>query len=226
MHRIDSLDSDPMCTRGARNAASGLVQQAQGVLVERRVRRPGGAEAPARSGHLRRNPGRVGSSSIGSRGRTEWFRHKVGSTDDRGACASPAAACFRPDGLRIAIADATRDGLPLVYVNSAFEALTGYDAQEVLGRNCRFLQGVDTDPATIEILRSSLAARSACHCVLLNYRRDGSAFWNELEILPGPGRGGASCVTLSACSETSARGWRSRARGQAIPSIFSRTRPF
>jgi diguanylate cyclase (GGDEF)-like protein/PAS domain S-box-containing protein len=84
----------------------------------------------------------------------------------------------------IVIADATRSDLPLVYANSAFLRLTGYAADEVLGRNCRFLQGSGTDPAQIQPMRRRLLAGRDVHTVLLNYRRDGSAFWNELHISP------------------------------------------
>ncbi|MCA0145402.1 diguanylate cyclase domain-containing protein [Blastococcus sp. LR1] len=84
----------------------------------------------------------------------------------------------------IVIADATQPDLPLVYVNAAFLRLTGYSADEVLGRNCRFLQGPATDPTQVQPISRRLLAGRDVHTVLLNYRRDGSAFWNELHISP------------------------------------------
>jgi diguanylate cyclase (GGDEF)-like protein/PAS domain S-box-containing protein len=84
----------------------------------------------------------------------------------------------------IVIADASRSDVPLVYVNAAFLRLTGYSEQEVLGRNCRFLQGPDTDPSQVQTIRRGILAGTDVHCVLLNYRRDGSAFWNELHLSP------------------------------------------
>jgi diguanylate cyclase (GGDEF)-like protein/PAS domain S-box-containing protein len=82
----------------------------------------------------------------------------------------------------ITIADARRPDLPLVYVNEAFLRMTGYTEQEVLGRNCRFLQGLDTDRAHVQSIRRRLLAGRDVQSVLLNHRHDGTAFWNELRI--------------------------------------------
>ncbi|WP_171058148.1 diguanylate cyclase domain-containing protein [Modestobacter altitudinis] len=90
----------------------------------------------------------------------------------------------------IVIADASLPGLPLVYVNTAFLRLTGYSADEVLGRNCRFLQGSGTDPTQVQPISRRLLAGRDVHTVLLNYRRDGSAFWNEVHISPVTDAGG------------------------------------
>ena len=79
---------------------------------------------------------------------------------------------------------------PMVAVNGAFEALTGYPASETLGRNCRFLQGSGTDPATKARLRGHLAAHRGCVEWIVNYRRDGSMFWNLLFLTPVFGRDG------------------------------------
>ena len=84
----------------------------------------------------------------------------------------------------IVIADASRSELPLVYVNAAFLRLTGYTEAEVLGRNCRLLQGPATDPSQVQPIRRRLLAGRDVHTVLLNYRRDGTAFWNELHVSP------------------------------------------
>ncbi len=84
----------------------------------------------------------------------------------------------------IAIADARLPDNPLIYVNSGFERLTGYSAQEVLGRNCRFLQGAGTDPEALEKLRAALRARREVTVLLFNYRKDGTGFWNRLAVTP------------------------------------------
>jgi PAS domain S-box-containing protein len=84
----------------------------------------------------------------------------------------------------ITLADATRDGFPLTFVNAAFERLTGYRASEVIGRNCRFLQGEDTDPAAVAEIAAALREGRETTVVLLNHRRDGTPFHNELRLAP------------------------------------------
>jgi two-component system, NtrC family, sensor kinase len=84
----------------------------------------------------------------------------------------------------IVISDATKPGHPIVYCNPAFEKITGYQRQEILGKNSRFLQGIDTDPAALEIIRKALQNESECQVILKNYRKDGVAFWNALSISP------------------------------------------
>ena len=72
----------------------------------------------------------------------------------------------------------------MIFVSPGFERLTGYRADEVLGRNCRLLQGADTDPAAVAALRSAIANGTGCTVEILNYRKDGTAFWNELTVAP------------------------------------------
>jgi sigma-B regulation protein RsbU (phosphoserine phosphatase) len=84
----------------------------------------------------------------------------------------------------VTIADARLPDRPLIYVNEGFERVTGYPAAEALGRNCRFLQGADTDPAAIAEIRAAVAAERECVVEILNYRRDGTPFWNRLSITP------------------------------------------
>jgi two-component system cell cycle sensor histidine kinase/response regulator CckA len=73
---------------------------------------------------------------------------------------------------------------PIIYASPGFERLTGYPEVEVLGRNCRFLQGKDTDPHSVAALRSGVAAGKECSTELVNYRKDGTPFWNALSITP------------------------------------------
>ncbi|HEY9726509.1 MAG TPA: adenylate/guanylate cyclase domain-containing protein [Chroococcales cyanobacterium] len=84
----------------------------------------------------------------------------------------------------IVIADARLPDMPLIYVNPAFEQITGYSAAEVLGYNCRFLQGNKTSQPAIAQLRAAIKAGEHCTVTLLNYRKDGTPFWNELTISP------------------------------------------
>ncbi len=84
----------------------------------------------------------------------------------------------------ITISDPSLPDNPLIYANEAFYARTGYGPDEVLGRNCRFLRGPGTDPGETARLRKAVRAREACVVELLNYRKDGSAFWNRLSVVP------------------------------------------
>ena len=84
----------------------------------------------------------------------------------------------------IIIADAQSGNLPIIYVNPAFESLTGYSSEEVMGRNCRFLQGEETRQPELDILRRALSDGSDCNVILRNFRKDGELFWNHLFISP------------------------------------------
>ncbi len=84
----------------------------------------------------------------------------------------------------ILITDATQEENPLVYVNPAFERVTGYRSEEVIGRNCRFLQGTETDQPNLDKVRRAMRDRHEGRAVLRNYRKDGTLFWNELFIAP------------------------------------------
>ncbi len=84
----------------------------------------------------------------------------------------------------ILISDAVDPDQPIRYVNPAFERITGYSAEEAVGRNCRFLQGDDTAQPEIETLRNALQKGDPCTVQLRNYRKNGSMFWNSLSIAP------------------------------------------
>ncbi len=84
----------------------------------------------------------------------------------------------------VTIADARQPDRPLIYVNQGFERMTGYAVADVLGRNCRFLQGPETDSAAVAEIRAALAESRECLVEILNYRKDGSTFWNRLSITP------------------------------------------
>ncbi len=92
-----------------------------------------------------------------------------------------------PIGITIATAEPDR---PLIYVNDAFEELTGYSESDALGRNCRFLQGPGTDPMVVEEMRAGLDAAVPVSVELLNYRKDGIPFWNKVDIAPIADEGG------------------------------------
>lgn len=84
----------------------------------------------------------------------------------------------------ITIADMRLPDEPLIYINEGFERLTGYSAKSMLGKNCRFLQGEDTDPATVQKIRDAIASGNECTVEILNHTKDGEAFWNRLSLTP------------------------------------------
>jgi diguanylate cyclase (GGDEF)-like protein/PAS domain S-box-containing protein len=84
----------------------------------------------------------------------------------------------------ITIADATRPDNPLIFVNPAFERMTGYSADEVVGRNCRCLQGPQRDQAGLAVVREAIRRGEPCIVTLQNFRKDGGMFWNELSLSP------------------------------------------
>lgn len=84
----------------------------------------------------------------------------------------------------VVISDATQPDMPIVFVNNVFEQVTGYSAEETLGRNCRFLQRDDKDQPGLLEIRKAILAKSNGYATLRNYRKDGSLFHNELFISP------------------------------------------
>ncbi|HGM5552742.1 PAS domain-containing protein [Pseudomonas putida] len=85
------------------------------------------------------------------------------------------------DGIVVAEKEGEQDNI-LIYVNPAFERLTGYSSEEILYQDCRFLQSGDRDQASLERIREVLRNGGACRETLRNYRKDGTPFWNELSL--------------------------------------------
>jgi PAS domain S-box-containing protein len=84
----------------------------------------------------------------------------------------------------VTISDNLQKDNPIIYANEGFERLTGYNKADVLGINCRFLQGEDTDKSKIAEIRKSIKEEIPCFVEILNYRKDGTPFWNGLSITP------------------------------------------
>ncbi|MGB5872510.1 MAG: ATP-binding protein [Bacteroidota bacterium] len=101
-----------------------------------------------------------------------------------------AEAIFENLNEGITVADCSLPDMPLVYVNKSFEVLTGYPADEVIGRNCRFLHREERDQPGLVKVRACLQEGSSCTVVLRNFRRDGSLFYNELHLSPIYGANG------------------------------------
>ena len=84
----------------------------------------------------------------------------------------------------IVLTDPNQPDNPIIYSNPAFSKLTGYQPKEFIGQNCRFLQGPETDPKVVAQIRQAIAQHQPIQATLLNYRKDGQTFWNELKIAP------------------------------------------
>ncbi len=112
---------------------------------------------------------------------------------------------FRSVTSGISVASASAPDLPLVYVNPAFEVMTGYSLEEVQGKNCRFLQGSDPDPASITLLREAIRDQREVVVILKNFRKDGTPFWNELSLSPIRNRDGALTHFVGIQTDVTAR---------------------
>ena len=96
----------------------------------------------------------------------------------------PFAAAIRATRMPMIITDPRQPDNPIVFANEAFVALTGYQREEVLGRNCRFLQGPETNKANLAAVRAAVENVRDIGVDLLNYRKDGTTFWNALYVSP------------------------------------------
>ena len=105
----------------------------------------------------------------------------------------------------ISVADAIAEDLPLVYVNPAFEVMTGYSLEDIVGRNCRFLQQLDRDQLGLTTVRDALKERREVTVVIRNYRKDGTAFWNELSLSPIRDRNGVVTHFVGIQNDVTAR---------------------
>jgi PAS domain S-box-containing protein len=84
----------------------------------------------------------------------------------------------------VTLADPDLEGAPIIYANKAFERLTGYSQEEIIGHNCRFLQGDDHDQAERYQIAEALKNNEAVEVTLRNYKKDGTLFYNHLKIVP------------------------------------------
>ena len=112
---------------------------------------------------------------------------------------------FRSVTSGISVADATQPEMPLVYVNPAFEVITRYSLEEVIGKNCRFLQRGETDQPGLTVIRQALKEKREVVTVLKNYRKDGSFFWNELSLSPIQNREGVVTHFVGIQTDVTAR---------------------
>ncbi len=103
---------------------------------------------------------------------------------DGHAAEDPFAAAFKATRMPMTITDPRQSDNPIIFCNTAFCRLTGYSDEELIGKNCRILQGRDTDPEAVQELRNAIAAEKDLSIDILNYKKDGSKFWNALFVSP------------------------------------------
>ena len=120
--------------------------------------------------------------------RDDW--HLTDLIDHESGRGDPFAAAVRGTRMPMCITNPRKPDNPIVFANAAFHDLTGYGRAEILGRNCRFLQGADTDPAARRAIREAIAVERAISIDILNYRKDGTPFWSALYISPVHGEDG------------------------------------
>ncbi len=87
-------------------------------------------------------------------------------------------------GEGVTIADAREPDMPIIFANEAFYRITGYNEEEVIGRNCRFLQGEDADPRSLQKIREAIRKKQNCVVELVNYTKSGRRFWNRVSLIP------------------------------------------
>lgn len=108
---------------------------------------------------------------------TDKVIHETGPGD-------PFAAAVRATRMPMVITDPGKPDNPIVFCNEAFQKLSGYSREEIIGRNCRFLQGPDTDKESVRRIHDAVASGKPIDIDLLNYRKDGTTFWNALYLSP------------------------------------------
>jgi len=129
-------------------------------------------------------PGRSEQANLRFDDAPERFR--AGNQDDRfsGASGVLFEQAMAQTRMAICLCDPHAKDMPIVFANRAFRRLTGYSEEEVIGRNCRFLQGPKTDPEPIARIREAIAHEDVVVVELLNYRKNGTTFWNALHLGP------------------------------------------
>ena len=146
---------------------------------------------------------------------TDRLEHEQGRGD-------PFAAALRATRMPMIITDPRQDDNPIVFANDAFLAMTGYERDEIMGQNCRFLQGADTDQGTIRSIKRAVEANTDIKVNILNYRKDNSPFWNTLYVSPVFSKAGelqfffASQVDMTASREERLRAERAARIAQSI----------
>ncbi|WLR95745.1 PAS domain-containing protein [Shinella zoogloeoides] len=159
---------------------------------------------------------------------------KVGDARDAGdrliaaqLSEDPFAAAFKATRMPMLITDPHQEDNPIIFSNLAFSELTGYSQEELIGRNCRLLQGPETNKEAVAKLREAVHGEHDVSVDILNYRKDGSTFWNALFVSPVRNEGGevmyffASQLDFTDIKSSQAK--LARARHQAEEEVARRT---
>lgn len=112
------------------------------------------------------------------------FRDRIEADRFQGASGVLFEQAMGQTRMAICLSDPNQPDSPIVFANRAFIELTGYDEEEIVGRNCRFLQGTDTDPKAVARIRTALKSEDVVVVELVNYRKNGEKFWNALHLGP------------------------------------------
>jgi PAS domain S-box-containing protein len=156
-------------------------------------------------------------ANAGSRGERINPRDPANPVAPNPVAPNPVAIVLRESSVATIITDPGGVDNPIVFANPAFCQLTGYRPAEVLGRNCRFLQGAATDDTAVARIAAALRARESIEIEIRNYRRNGSQFWNRLLIAPVRSETGAlACFFATLIDITAERGAASRALRAAL----------
>ena len=147
-------------------------------------------------------------------------KHAPVALDTEGFGSGPAGrdiffAAVETTRMPMVITDPRLPDNPIVFANNAFLEMTGYSQDEILGHNCRFLQGPDTDPHAVAEVRRHIAEEREYATELLNYRKDGSSFWNALFVTPLRNHAGELLYFFSSQLDVSRRKDAESALGQA-----------
>ncbi|WP_165351962.1 PAS domain-containing protein [Salipiger sp. IMCC34102] len=110
--------------------------------------------------------------------------NEAGSTIEGSMTEAENMARSMGDDVAVVLTNPNLPDNPIIYLNTAFERITGYSRAAAIGRNCRFLQGADTDPEAVRLIRDAVDNSKELSVDLLNYRADGEAFWNRLVLSP------------------------------------------